>query len=202
MFTLKVVQVSRIAVDMLAVVVYRKGNNFFTKVREKQLTAPLAFSSAHAKSVHRSWPRSLLTNYWKWVQNFQDFANARDRLVKRFADAHFPEEFVHSIRTFVPPMTSTQLQPVSKGSTSLTIWCVVPYHPCFEIPSFRRSITRFLQDPTWRAVWRDAWGHCDFDIRIAWRTVLTRHEHLVPKYVTRNGRLVGECGGLSVCEHP
>lgn len=170
-FTMAVIGVSRLSVDMLAVTVVKRGCCLVSAPRVRELQGPpLSPQTVHPFHVHKSWPVACLRLQRKLCCSEKDFKAVRDLYVSRFRQSHASDQLIANLQ-MVTLYRSHKL-PLEKR-----VWIVLDYHPAFEYSCISRRVRQFLADPHLYLLWK--WSFSPIAgveaplpvVGIAWRNV-------------------------------
>ena len=170
-FDLDLVEASSTSVEMLACTVEVRRGELVLLPKKKPLKAPLDPCSAHPRSVHLSWPISVMRNLRSLCSDPRDVEGALEFFLEKFRRSAFPisaiqllERKAREICTGVSPS-----RPLPRIKNDF--WMVVRFHPLL-VRDLQRAVHIFSTDPFWSAVWKDLWDNSAPEIRIAWQSSL------------------------------
>ena len=177
-FRMETVQVSKKAVDMLALTISCIDGKLIATPRLKDKGPPLSTESAHPRHVLASWPGSVCRGLGKLCTRAADARHFQQQFIDNFARYHAPQWLLRKLRYCLLPRAFTQ--PTPQRGPSMNEWLVLSYHPCWKFYSISSAIRAFLRDSLRRGVLNDALARSvQLDVRAARRDSLEAAAHLV-----------------------
>lgn len=171
-FELEVPEVSAHRVQMLSLMVERRGNRLECFPCEKPcLGPPLGWCSSHQHKVH-GWPLRRLHALSRLCSDWRDFPEVADKFIRRFETNHFPAEFLASMRRVRDMLVSQQcdLAPIQRSMQGCATYnMVLPHHPAWSTSQFHRFVRNLSHDDILQHLHEVSYGCKQFTFRVGWR---------------------------------
>ena len=148
-FELECESVSQTQVEMLSMIVQIRGNRLvtFPKPQPKGLT--LDQSSAHAATVHSSWPKAYMRTMARTCSSHEMIRPACEDFISRLTHSGANPAFLRWLHDGIDDIVSgTEKTNVSKPDRT---WLIFKYHPAYAEGGFFSRVNSFLKHPFWTA---------------------------------------------------
>ncbi|CAK0879642.1 unnamed protein product [Prorocentrum cordatum] len=125
------------------------------------LTIPLASTSAHPWSVHRSWPRAMLQTMLAFCSHTSQEKDVKLEFRNRLTNACFNSSLLEGIFPRSPPRPRETCTPV---------WLILPFHPHW-CKLIAKAVSVFNSNPFFQRMLGES-GLQVSPVRVAWRSYL------------------------------
>ena len=114
--------------EFLDVTVSFVGSGVCIAPTQEKPISPLCVSSAHAPSIHSSWPKSLVNRYINLVHN-TDLSGVFDVLLDRYVQANAHPDTISHFREAISQALGTNSPSTKQLPSKPSFACVLSYHP-------------------------------------------------------------------------